>query len=361
MNFLKKFRRQRIDSRCVFSEKYLSFQALLRKNNTVLEIIADMEEKLSGEFLFDMHYIESSAAACLTDVNEIITSMNRITGDKYRILDERFEHIARSIETAIARKREIPIGPYTIPFNEITSEMLSSVGGKNAHLGEVKNRINMPAPDGFAITAFAFKRFMEHNGFIEKINNKLSGLDMSNMEAINGASKEIQDMVIQAEMPDDIENAIQQAVDNLRLKVQSSPPLNPPLDKGGHGGVRVSVRSSAIQEDGEFSFAGQYSTFLNVPLDFILQRYKEVVASLFTSRAIFYYKTKGFDESEMVMSVGVIEMVDAKAGGVIYSRDPNDPKKNIAIINSAHGLGKSVVDGAITPQTYIVATSPDIA
>ena len=116
-----------------------------------------------------------------------------------------------------------------------------------------------------------------------------------------------------------------------------------------------SVRSSALQEDGEFSFAGQYATFLNVPPEQILQRYKEVVASLFTSRALFYFKTKGLNENDMVMSVGVLRMIDAKAAGVIYSRDPNNPKSSDVMVSSVRGLGKCVVDGTMTPETYRVA------
>lgn len=117
----------------------------------------------------------------------------------------------------------------------------------------------------------------------------------------------------------------------------------------------VSVRSSAIFEDGEFSFAGQYSTFLNVPLELIPLKYKKVVASLFTSRAIYYYKTKGFSEDEMVMAVGVLKMVDARAGGVMYTNDPNNPDRNVIIINAAWGLGKTVVDGTEEPDLYVVS------
>ncbi|MDP3048182.1 MAG: PEP/pyruvate-binding domain-containing protein, partial [Thermodesulfovibrionales bacterium] len=219
--------------------------------------------------------------------------------------------------------------------------------------------------------AYAFKRFMDHNKFAEKINEKLSSLSIENMEELDRVSREIQDMVIGAEIPEDLENAIKNAVERLKVKVEGSSQFNenpptspffkgglkvfPPLAKGGEGGFMVSVRSSAIHEDGEFSFAGQYATFLNVPEHLILQRYKEVVASLFTQRAIFYYKTKGFSEEEIVMAVGVLMMIDAKAGGVIYTRDPNDPEKDTVIINAAWGLGKVVVDGTVEPNSYIVS------
>ena len=83
------------------------------------------------------------------------------------------------------------------------------------------------------------------------------------------------------------------------------------------------------------------------------------MASLFTPRAIFYYKTKGFSEGEMVMAVGVLNMVDAVAGGVMYSRDPNDPSTDHILINAVHGLGVTVVDGTVTPDTYTVSRHPE--
>ncbi len=330
-----------------FKEKYLSFQNLLNKNNLALEIMADMEEKLSGEFLFDRQYIESNTEAVTAGVRDIIDSLNRISNDKYNALNDKFNRIVYEIEKTTARKKEIPVSGYTLPFDEITKEALDMVGGKNAHIGEVKNRIGITAPEGFAVTAFAYKRFMEHNGFLEKINKRLADLRIDDMEQINRTSKEIQDMVVEGEIPEDIEKAIIESVENLKLKV------------GGE--LRVSVRSSAIQEDGDFSFAGQYSTFLNIPAESIPQKYKEVVASLFTPRAVFYYKSKGFQEYEMVMSVGVVTMVDAAAGGVMYSKDPNSPQKDMIIISAIRGLGKCAVEGVVTPETYIVSSHPEIA
>ncbi|HZV47958.1 MAG TPA: PEP/pyruvate-binding domain-containing protein, partial [Thermodesulfovibrionales bacterium] len=158
-------------------------------------------------------------------------------------------------------------------------------------------------------------------------------------------SKEVQDIIIQTEVPPDLQESILSAYAKLCKKYGGKP--------------MVSVRSSAIREDSEFSFAGQYATFLNVPGDLIIQKYKEVVASLFTPRAIFYSKTKGFSEGEMVMAVGVLNMVDSIAGGVMYSRDPNDPSTDHILINAVHGLGVTVVDGTVTPDIYTVSRHPE--
>lgn len=326
-------------------KKYDTFQNLLTKNNNVLELMADMEEKLSGEYLFDRHYLETNTKLIADGVLNIIEDLNTLAHGRYKELYKAHDDIYKEIKESLNRRSAVPVSDLTIPLLNLTGKMSNIAGGKIAHLGEIKNRLNLPTPDGFAITTYSFKRFMEHNRLIEKINKKLLSLDINNTEELNEVSRVIQDMIIKAEMPQDLDNAIKNAAGSLRSTVHYSP-------------FTVSVRSSAIHEDGEFSFAGQYSTFLNVPADLIAQKYKEVVASLFTPRAIFYYRTKGFSEEEMVMAVGILRMVDALAGGVMYTRDPNDPGKDLLIINAVWGLGMSVVDGSITPDSYVVSREP---
>jgi len=329
-----------------FLVKYQSFRELLSQNDYVLELMADMEEKSSGEYLLDRRYIDYNIAAVATGIKKIIDNLNMISYGRYAVLGDRFNKINSEVEALLTGKKEIPVSKFTISFGEINKEMTDIVGAKNANLGEVKNRLGIPTPDGFAVSSFAFKRFMEHNDFLEKIREALHKLQTDNLEVLNNTSREIQEKILKAEIPQDIEKEVLNAY--LRLR-----------DKYGQE-VKVSVRSSALQEDGIYSFAGQYATFLNVPAAIILQKYKEVVASLFTSRAVFYYKTKGLHEYEMAMSVGVLEMVDAKGGGVIYSRDPNKPEAGTLIINAIHGLGRCVVEGIVTPETYIVSRDPSL-
>lgn len=335
--------------------KYLLFQYLLRENNRVLSLMADMEEKLSEGYLFDRHYIHSNARAIGDAVLEIIESLNKLSQGRYKRLYRQYDDISKALETSLSLQKEIPVSDLVIPIVSLKNAMSDMAGGKIARLGEMKNSMKLPVPDGYSITAYASKRFLDHSRLSEKINELLKGLDIGNMEEINEMSRQIQEMVINAEIPEDLENAIKKAGESLELKGESSPPLIPSLDKRENRGGMFSVRSSAVLEDGEFSFAGQYATFLNVPEDLILRRYKEVVASLFTPRAIFYYKTKGLSEDEIVMAVGILRMVDAKTGGVVYTMDPNSPEKDIKIINAVRGLGKAVVDGVMEPDYYSIS------
>jgi pyruvate,water dikinase len=322
-------------------KKFQSFQELLSSNNNVLEMMADMEEKVSGEFLFDRHYITQKISGIAEGVKVIVDRLNDISNNKYAVLHERFLEITSKIEKFLTSRSEIPVSSYTIPLDEITKGMIEKLGSKNANLGEVRNRLGVYTPDGFAISAFAFKRFMEHNKIIEKITKTLSELQIDNLDALNSKSHELQEQIIKAQIPADLEKEILDAYSRLCNRYGKK--------------VMVSVRSSALQEDGTFSSAGQYSTFLNVPADLILQKYKEVIASLFTPRAIFYYKTKGLHEYEVVMSVGVLAMVDAKSAGVMYTRDPNNPEDDTIIVSAVRGLGESVVKGVVTPETFTLS------
>jgi len=325
-------------------EKYYAFQKLLNTNNQVLELMADMEEKLSGEYLFDIHYIKTTVRLLGNGVSRIIENLNLLSKNRYALFVKTHEDIQKAIEQIIENKMEVPVSDLTVPLEQLTGKSVGVAGGKIAHLGEIKSSLRMPAPDGFVISAYAFIKFMDHNRLLEKISEKLSALRVEDLEELNRVSREINEMITRSDIPPDLQGAVENAYKEL-------------CRKGGKGAT-VSVRSSAIREDSEFSFAGQYATFLNVPGDAILQKYKEVVASLFTPRALFYSKTKGFSESDMVMAVGVITMVDAASGGVMYSRNPNNPATDHILINAVNGLGLWVVDGTVPPDVYTVSRHP---
>ncbi|HSW61838.1 MAG TPA: PEP/pyruvate-binding domain-containing protein [Dissulfurispiraceae bacterium] len=328
-------------------QRFLIFQKLLSSNNNVLELMADMSEKLSAEFLFDRSYLEQNTRKISDGVRDIVINLNKLS-DNNKLLDEQINIIDSKIEDLLTRKYKISEDVYIMPFEDISKKMIESFGGKNANLGEVRNHIGLPAPEGFAISSYAFMKFMEHNGFLDKIEERLKVLSIQNSDELTRISRQIQDMVVRGKIPDDLKEAIVKETGNL-------------MQKTGISDLKVSVRSSALHEDSEFSFAGQYYTFLNVPVADIIQRYKEVVASLFTPRAIFYFKSKGIQEYDMVMSVGILRMIDAVSGGVIYTSDPNKSRNDDIIISAVHGLGKCVVDGTITPEMYTVTRHPDIA
>ncbi|MCX8034475.1 MAG: PEP-utilizing enzyme [Thermodesulfovibrio sp.] len=324
----------------LLQEKYTYFENLLHMNNHVLSIMADLEEKFSGDYLFDMHYLRTNINDLLEGVLRIIQNLNALTDNKYLELEKIYREIQEKIEKHISSKIEIPTTEITLPLEALSKETVNIAGGKTSNLAELKNILGLPTPEGFAITSYSFIKFLSHNNLIDRISTVVQDINISNIEELETSSKKIQDMIINSEVPEEMIQNIQSAYDDLCKKIRKN--------------CNVSVRSSAIHEDSHFSFAGQYSSFLNVTRDSIIQKYKEVVASLFNPSAIFYYKTKGFSEKDMVMSAGVLAMIKARAGGVIYSQDPNEPESKNIIINSVKGLGKLVVDGAVKPDVFIV-------
>jgi pyruvate,water dikinase len=352
MDFFRLFKSKKIKTeekeklKQLLKEKYLYFQRVLDENNRALSIMADLEEKLSGEYLFDMHYIQTNVRDVSEAVSEIIKNINALSDGKYSQLEEVYNQIREKIEKILISKIEIPETDFTIPLESLDKDSVLIAGGKIAHLSELKNILGIPTPEGFAVTSYAFIKFIEKTQLKEQISQILNSIDINKIESLNEGSRKIQELIINSEVPEEIANSIKSSYENLCRKLNKK--------------CTVSVRSSAIHEDSDFSFAGQYSSFLNVPEEQILHKYKKVIASLFNTRAIFYYKTKGFAETEMVMAVGVLSMVNARAGGVMYSRNPNNPESENIIINAVKGLGKLVVDGTVTAETYVVNRKGEI-
>jgi len=165
-------------------DKYLFFQDLLRENNRVLSIMADMEEKLSGEFLFDRHYIQTNTNTISDAVLKIITNLDKLSHGRFKSLFEQYTSIRKAVDASLSPQRVIPVSDLTIPLKQLKSSMLDIAGGKIAHLGEIRNRLNLPVPDGFSITAYAARIFLEHNKLGLKINEMLKELNIGDLEKI---------------------------------------------------------------------------------------------------------------------------------------------------------------------------------
>ena len=178
-NFFKKFsfstaQEDKAAQTALFQRNYQAFKELLANNNLVLEIMADMEEKLSGEFLFDRPYIDEKVSVIKEGVKAIVDSLNVITQNQLTQLYDRLQFIEEQISNTLSGKKEISEHPLTIFFHEIIKESVDQVGGKNAHLAELGNQAGLPVPGGFAITAYAYKRFMEHNCLFKVIHEQLA-------------------------------------------------------------------------------------------------------------------------------------------------------------------------------------------
>ena len=232
-------------------------------------------------------------------------------------------------------------------FKELRMTDVEEVGGKNASLGEMISQLStagVRVPGGFATTAEAYRAFLAHNGLADKINARLSSLNVDDVDALLKTGAEIRQWVVETPFPEQLEKEI--AVHYAALIAESGPEAS------------FAVRSSATAEDlPDASFAGQQETFLNISgLDNILHAIKEVFASLYNDRAISYRVHKGFAHADVALSAGIQRMVrsDKGAAGVMFTLDTESGFRDAIFVTSSYGLGETVVQGAVNPDEFYV-------
>jgi pyruvate,water dikinase len=232
------------------------------------------------------------------------------------------------------------------PFEQLRMTDVEAVGGKNASLGEMISQLaatGVRVPGGFATTAHAFRRFLAHERLADRIQAKLSTLNVEDVRALAEAGTVIRQWIIDTPLPPDLEAAIREQFARL---------------SAGNPEASFAVRSSATAEDlPDASFAGQQETFLNVTgIDDVLHRMKEVFASLYNDRAISYRVHKGFAHADVALSAGVQRMVrsDLGSAGVMFTIDTESGFPDVVFITSSYGLGELVVQGAVNPDEFYV-------
>ena len=204
----------------VFEFKYASFKDLLASNTELLNIITDFEEKLRGQEFFSMSYVRSQATRAVFHTLKMAKSLDDLSGDYFTILFPFIERLNSLINEELGKCQELTVTEWVLPYSNITRDLVESVGGKNANLGELLNRVRIPIPDGFAVTTAACKYFLEQNDLIEEINSLRRHLDLNEPHAINNVSQEIQGLITRAPVPVDLAHAILAAHQEMTERIQ---------------------------------------------------------------------------------------------------------------------------------------------
>ncbi|MFL0682616.1 MAG: phosphoenolpyruvate synthase [Algoriphagus aquaeductus] len=234
-----------------------------------------------------------------------------------------------------------------ISFDRLRIQDVGKVGGKNASLGEMYQQLNplgIHIPNGFAVTAEAYRLFLFENGLEDFILDCLRELDQAHFSNLREVSQTIKERILLGKIPESLELEIRSAYRSLCLEAGRE------LD--------VAVRSSATAEDlPGASFAGQHDSFLNIRGEkALLDKVRFCFASLYNARAIKYRHDKGFDKHEIALSVGVQAMVraDLASSGVIFTIEPETGFENAVLITGCWGLGENIVQGAVIPDEFLV-------
>ena len=325
-----------------FRKRYAYFRVLLQANAGLAELMADISLKLEDKALFDAGYITATAARAVHLARRMANSLIAMHPGRYSGL---LDAITRA-EAAIGHSLEESdcagaCAMLTVPLSAVDTSVLDWVGGKNAHLGEMRNHLHLAVPRGFAITTTAFQRFMDHEGLGDAINTLLVGLNPDDREGLGVLLQQVREAIVHASLPPVLVQALEEEW----------------RDTFGEEPVRVAVRSSGRSEDGDKSFAGQFLSVMNVPRHDLGTSYKRVVASLFSPSATLYRLHQGIALSANPMAVACLEMVPAVASGIAYSHSPTDIMKETVLIHGIFGLGHYLVNGMVSPDVWVFSRS----
>ena len=331
--------------RLEFQSRYHQFKLLLNANNRALEIMTELEQALEGTAAFGMKFIRSRTMDAYTRVYQIVKHLHSLAPGKYKALSQRLEDIHQELEALVTPHHEAtPSGPFIIHFSDLNKTHADQAGMKMASLGEMASHLNIKIPDGFVVTARAFHHFLDHNDLKTEIRRRIQRTEEDGHHRLYTTSAEIRGLIQDAPLPDDLRSAILEAFEALAARIGKP--------------IQVAVRSSALNEDREgVSFAGLYDSALNISQDHLTATYKQIVAAAYSPAVMAYRFSRGLTDEDSEMCVGVMEMVNAASGGVLYSANPMDIRDQSVVINSAWGLPKAVVDGTTTTDLFRVAKS----
>ncbi|MEI8182506.1 MAG: PEP/pyruvate-binding domain-containing protein [Desulfomonile sp.] len=318
---------------------HAEFRKLISANNSFLESLGDLEEKRLGYDYIDRSFVKRKTARALSDVHAMVASINVISSDRYPSLRSALGRVADTLTEAIEDQPEEHSSELVLELPAVSGMQADVAGGKMAHLAEIANTLGLPTPGGMVVTTEGFRLLLEEGGIRSWIQDK--HLEILSEEDVGPVSKELQERILGLPIPSALEQEILRAYDRLAERAGMSIP--------------VAVRSSALGEDSEFSFSGQFLSVLNVPRDELCGAYLHVIASLFSPEAMHYRFLHKIPGESAQMAVGFIAMVGAVASGVVFSRDPSRQDSNQVLIQAVKGLGVMLVDGRTSPEIVLVS------
>ncbi len=315
----------------VLREKYEAFKDLLEYDKKAHDYMAELEDIFYNQKKYDFQTVIKTYEKFAASVSGMVEELLKMCPSQYWSLKDYFKKFDFYIRFMLAPPDFNFSPPFTIEFHKISSFKEAIAGKKAFCLSHLNKELHLPTPNGFVITTNAFHYFLEVNNLHEPINEMLANIDISLVSSCEKKSKEIRKMILDADVPDEIVLSIDSAMEKF--------------EAAGNINCRFALRSSAVKEDGQISFAGQYKTVLNVNKKDILNGYKQVIASKYSAQALFYRISHGVLDSETPMAVLVIEMIDSKTSGVIYTKDFENTLSDNLLIHSIWGQGELLVDG----------------
>lgn len=325
-------------------EKYEAFRDLLQQDTTCHEAMADFQEILRTQQPKDYVAIRHRFADFSASVSAMLESLEILAPGKYSSLKNYHRKFDFYVRFLLAPPKIVTSPPYVLWFEEIHRES-AHLGNKAKHLALLQNDLDIQTSPGFALTSNAFHLLIEANALRPTIDELLSEVDISKHDSLKQISYRLQKLIQEAEIPAPLTEAILDAYDTLCERLNRD--------------VVVAVRSSAIGEDDQASFAGQYASIMEVTRENLGRAYLQVLASKYSAEALFYRISRGFGDEETAMSVLVQEMVKARCSGVLYTGDHHSGEdfEDDLHLQVTHGHGGLLVAGVLTPESFVLPRS----
>ena len=321
----------------VLRSTYESFQELLEYDGQTHEEMAELEALYYQGVKEDFSSIRNRYESFSANVLGMVESLEKMAPGSHVTLKSYYKKFDFYSKFLLAPPQLDATPPFVCSLQEGTAKE-DLVGGKASQLATLDSELKLPIPAGFVITANSFNYFMEYNDLRRPVDEILSNITSESPHSLMRASVKLIDLFMHGDIPSEISEGVAAAWKSFANKFN-----DPPL---------VAVRSSCLNEDGACSFAGQYLTLLNVSGDEILHAWRRVICSKYTPEALAYRIHSGLGDEETGMAALVLEMVDAKASGVLYTADPSGEEKQKISIHVVRGQGDALVSGRVIPESY---------
>jgi len=321
-------------------EKYEAFKVLLEHDKRAHERLAELEEIRHGGALADISKVARLYSELSQAVREIVANLRKMAPPRHLDLEDYYRKFDFYVRFVLFGAEYDFSPPFVRLLSEVSAEAVPSVGGKAAHLAALGRSSGLPVPTGFVITTSAFYYFLEFNALHQAIQEELARLDPDDAAALNEVSTRLVRLIQEADVPPDVEKALGRAFQTCFGDGRPTP--------------TVAVRSSAVGEDSQASFAGQYETVLNVTRDRIAHAYKQVLASKYSPEALYYRIHHGITDMDAPMAVLILEMIDAMASGVVYTCGVAPTESDVIEVHATWGLGETLVQGEVSPDLFKV-------
>jgi pyruvate,water dikinase len=319
-------------------QKYRACRRLIALNNECLELMAGLQEDLSY-VPPRLDVLEGRVAAISTRASAAVAALEKLSDRSYASLGRLVEAQCEDVERYVAQREALHAPRLAVDLREIRAGDAPEVGSKAAMLGEIGNRVGLSVPPGYVVTTAAYWQFIGVP-YWQTVRDAISRADVDDASSIRDSSTRLIDLVLAAPLPRAVEVAITERAAALQ-----------------RGGPGLAVRSSAVGEGDTHSFAGQYASLVNVPPSGLTDAYRRVVASRFSERALTYRLTTGLPEVSSPMAVLFLPTINARASGILYTRDPRDPRGDTLLVTATLGFGLDIASGRVPADTFTISRS----